>query len=86
MGILRDWKSQFGECRSSSPATWSSALVLILPTLSPSDTEDYEVIARKVREAGRLTDIPAVILLEGGYVLDKLGGNMLGFPNGWGKP
>ena len=44
-------------------------------------TEDYEVMARTVRH--RLPDVPAVILLEGGYVVDHLGANLLSFLKGW---
>lgn len=45
------------------------------------DTDDYAVIARKLRSA--LKDVPAVILLEGGYVVDRLGLNLLSFLKGW---
>ena len=45
------------------------------------DTEDYEELARKVKE--RLPDVPAVILLEGGYAVEHLGGNLLSFLSGW---
>lgn len=44
-------------------------------------TEDYKVIGWQVRSA--LRDLPAVILLEGGYVVDKLGENLLSFLDGW---
>ena len=46
-------------------------------------TEDYELIARKIRCADGLRNIPSLILLEGGYVLDKLGENLLRFLMGW---
>ena len=45
------------------------------------DTEDYQTIAHQIRS--RLKDIPTLILLEGGYVVDKLGDNMLSFIAGW---
>jgi acetoin utilization deacetylase AcuC-like enzyme len=44
-------------------------------------TEDYETIARTARQT--LKDMPALILLEGGYVIDQLGANMLSFLRGW---
>ena len=44
-------------------------------------TEDYEAMARIVRQ--RLPNVPAVILLEGGYVVDHLGANLLSFIKGW---
>ena len=44
-------------------------------------TEDYETIARNTRHA--LRDVPALIVLEGGYVIEQLGANMLSFLKGW---
>jgi acetoin utilization deacetylase AcuC-like enzyme len=44
-------------------------------------TADYETVARHVRSA--LPDLPALILLEGGYVLEHLGANVLSFLKGW---
>jgi acetoin utilization deacetylase AcuC-like enzyme len=44
------------------------------------DTEDYTLIASQIR--GRV-GMPALILLEGGYVLDDLGKNLLAFLSGW---
>jgi acetoin utilization deacetylase AcuC-like enzyme len=44
-------------------------------------TEDYEAMARIVRQ--RLPNVPAIILLEGGYVVDHLGANLLSFLKGW---
>ncbi|KAL2401525.1 Acetylpolyamine amidohydrolase 2 [Exophiala dermatitidis] len=44
-------------------------------------TEDYSVIAERIRR--RLKDVPALILLEGGYVIEHLGDNMLSFLRGW---
>ena len=44
-------------------------------------TEDYEVLARIVRQ--RLPNVPTVILLEGGYVVEHLGPNLLSFIQGW---
>jgi acetoin utilization deacetylase AcuC-like enzyme len=45
------------------------------------DTEDYTKIASRIR--GQLSGMPALILLEGGYVLDDLGKNLLAFLEGW---
>ena len=45
------------------------------------ETGDYEVLAGRVR--GRLRGVPAVILLEGGYVLEHLGENVSSFLRGW---
>lgn len=45
------------------------------------DTEDYTRIAMHIRE--RLSGMPALILLEGGYVLADLGKNLLAFLSGW---
>lgn len=44
-------------------------------------TEDYEVLARTVRT--RLPNVQTVILLEGGYVVEHLGSNLLSFLKGW---
>lgn len=44
------------------------------------ETENYETMGRSVREALKM---PAVIVLEGGYVIDRLGPNLLSFLNGW---
>ncbi|KIW19000.1 hypothetical protein PV08_03290 [Exophiala spinifera] len=44
-------------------------------------TEDYETIARKTRQS--LKGVPALILLEGGYVIEELGNNVLSFLKGW---
>lgn len=44
-------------------------------------TEDYETMARQVR--AELQDLPAVILLEGGYSIEHLGANLLSFLSGW---
>ena len=44
-------------------------------------TEDYAKIAMRTRES--LRDIPALILLEGGYVIEQLGKNVLSFLDGW---
>jgi acetoin utilization deacetylase AcuC-like enzyme len=48
-------------------------------------TEDYETIGRIIRSNDALKGIPAVILLEGGYVLESLGENVLSFLRGWTK-
>jgi acetoin utilization deacetylase AcuC-like enzyme len=47
------------------------------------DTSDYETIAKRIRS--ELGGIPCLILLEGGYVIDRLGENLLSFLKGWGK-
>lgn len=44
-------------------------------------TEDYTTIARTTRE--QLSGVPALILLEGGYVIEHLGENVLSFLKGW---
>jgi acetoin utilization deacetylase AcuC-like enzyme len=44
-------------------------------------TEDYETMARTIRRT--LKDVPTLILLEGGYVIEQLGANMLSFLKGW---
>jgi len=43
--------------------------------------EDYAVMGWRVRSA--LMDVPAVIALEGGYVVERLGENLLSFLRGW---
>lgn len=45
------------------------------------ETESYSVIAQTIRRS--LAHIPAVILFEGGYVIEHLGSNMLAFLEGW---
>lgn len=45
------------------------------------DTEDYATIGKRVRSA--INGVPAAILLEGGYVVDRLGINLLSFLKGW---
>jgi acetoin utilization deacetylase AcuC-like enzyme len=47
-------------------------------------TEHYEAIAHEVRGAEGLRNVPALLLLEGGYVLKALGANVLSFLRGWG--
>lgn len=49
------------------------------------DVDDYERMASKVRGTKELKDVPSVILLEGGYVIDRLGKCMLAFLRGWEK-
>lgn len=44
-------------------------------------TEDYRDIAYMVRR--RIPEIPSAIILEGGYVIDRLGENLLAFLDGW---
>ncbi len=46
-------------------------------------TEDYKNIASKIKRANGFKDIPSLFLLEGGYVLDRLGDNLLQFLKGW---
>jgi len=47
------------------------------------DVEDYDCIARRVKGEEKLKDVPSMILLEGGYVVGKLGECMLSFLRGW---
>ena len=48
------------------------------------DVEDYEKIARRARRGSlKMGPIPSILLLEGGYVYDKLGPNVLSFLKGW---
>jgi len=47
------------------------------------DTPDYATIARLVSGDSCMDGIPAVILLEGGYVLEALGPNLASFLKGW---
>lgn len=49
------------------------------------DVGDYERMAAKVRGTKELRNVPSVILLEGGYVVDKLGECMIAFLRGWEK-
>ena len=44
-------------------------------------TDDYQVMARTVRSV--LSAVPALVVLEGGYVIDRLGENLLSFLKGW---
>lgn len=45
------------------------------------DTGDYTTIASTIQQC--IQGVPALILLEGGYVLERLGENMLAFIKGW---
>ena len=51
------------------------------------DSPDYEVMAAEVRkcllELKRAHEVRCLILLEGGYIVERLGGNMLSFLRGW---
>jgi acetoin utilization deacetylase AcuC-like enzyme len=47
------------------------------------ETEDYRRIATQVHSAAGLKRKPSLILLEGGYVLDRLGANLCTFLLGW---
>jgi acetoin utilization deacetylase AcuC-like enzyme len=47
------------------------------------DVEDYNGIAREIKEEERLKGVPSMILLEGGYVVGKLGECMVSFLRGW---
>lgn len=44
-------------------------------------TGDYEAIATRIRQS--LKNIPSLVLLEGGYVIEHLGANVLSFLKGW---
>lgn len=46
-------------------------------------TEDYERIARVIRGHPSVENVPAVLLLEGGYVVEDLGKNVVSFLRGW---
>jgi acetoin utilization deacetylase AcuC-like enzyme len=46
-------------------------------------TESYEAVARQFRSSRALQDIPSLILLEGGYVVESLGHNVVSFLKGW---
>ncbi|SPN99917.1 uncharacterized protein DNG_02769 [Cephalotrichum gorgonifer] len=46
-------------------------------------TEDYVRIGARIRCQSGLQDIPAVLLLEGGYDTETLGANLLAFLEGW---
>jgi len=47
------------------------------------ETEHYGQIARQIRSSKGVKGVPCAILLEGGYVIDRLGANMLSFLEGW---
>jgi len=47
------------------------------------DTEDYETMARAIRRGLSGASFATVILLEGGYNIEHLGGNLLSFLKGW---
>jgi acetoin utilization deacetylase AcuC-like enzyme len=47
------------------------------------DTEDYAAIAERIRFSDLLGQIPTLILLEGGYVVERLGDNCVAFLDGW---
>jgi acetoin utilization deacetylase AcuC-like enzyme len=47
------------------------------------ETDDYRQIANQVRSHHALRNIPSMILLEGGYALDRLGTNVCTFLQGW---
>jgi acetoin utilization deacetylase AcuC-like enzyme len=46
-------------------------------------SESYEAIAYRFRSSKALKDIPTLILLEGGYVVESLGHNVASFLQGW---
>ena len=46
-------------------------------------TENYEEIAFRLTKLDGVAELPSLLLLEGGYVLDHLGANMLSFLKGW---
>lgn len=47
------------------------------------DTDDYFEMAKAIRSASGVKNVPCAILLEGGYVIEHLGANMLSFLGGW---
>jgi acetoin utilization deacetylase AcuC-like enzyme len=47
------------------------------------DTDDYTVIAERIRSSDGLAHIPTLVLLEGGYVVERLGDNLVAFLDGW---
>ena len=47
------------------------------------DVEDYDDIARRIKGEERLKSVPGMILLEGGYVVEKLGECIVSFVRGW---
>jgi acetoin utilization deacetylase AcuC-like enzyme len=47
------------------------------------ETEDYGVMAKTIRGSNGVRALPCAILLEGGYVVDRLGANLLSFLDGW---
>jgi acetoin utilization deacetylase AcuC-like enzyme len=49
------------------------------------ETEHYGEIAKAIRSSEGAKDLPCLILLEGGYVIEHLGANMLSFLEGWEK-
>ncbi|ETN46790.1 uncharacterized protein HMPREF1541_00979 [Cyphellophora europaea CBS 101466] len=52
-------------------------------------TEDYEGIARRAREAlarDGVGECKSLVVLEGGYVVEKLGVNLLSWLKGWESP
>ena len=46
-------------------------------------TEDYKTMAGKVRGAKGVRGVKSVILLEGGYVVEEIGNNLVEFLRGW---
>ena len=47
------------------------------------ETEDYFTIANRVKSSSSIRGISSLLLLEGGYVVEKLGENLLAFLGGW---
>jgi acetoin utilization deacetylase AcuC-like enzyme len=47
------------------------------------ETGDYAEMAKAIRAAKGVESLPCAILLEGGYVIDRLGANLLSFLDGW---
>lgn len=47
------------------------------------ETDHYREMAKAIRCSKGANGVPCAILLEGGYVIDRLGKNMLSFLEGW---
>jgi acetoin utilization deacetylase AcuC-like enzyme len=46
-------------------------------------TKDYATIASRIKSSKVLGNVPTLILLEGGYVVEHIGENMVSFLRGW---
>jgi acetoin utilization deacetylase AcuC-like enzyme len=47
------------------------------------ETDDYVTIAQRIKHSSSLVNIPSLLLLEGGYVVENLGENLAAFLRGW---